>query len=186
LPVTYSLGMQTLSNEYLSDTGQEWGVVAAGGLKAFGVYLHLLGDRLSHYKCSEASTVQKNPGIGPRDFILPYETEECGQVNHAWRHYLETGHGYPPARTLGAIEYYYKETQSYLSKYPKYRTEKPSTIGWSQAQTPLASAIAKGSASERLSALCNLSRSWGLGWHDGNDSCKYQTLPYTTLPSGPN
>ncbi|MBI2570378.1 MAG: hypothetical protein HYV63_25545 [Candidatus Schekmanbacteria bacterium] len=92
----------------------------SGKVEGLGIYLHALGDRLSHDNCTNVSPLVKKSGSwteeGDEDgngtpnetktyeYSMDYD-ESCGQVNHALHHYSETGHGADtPQRTFDGLE----------------------------------------------------------------------------------
>ena len=70
-------------------------VVGGGASRAaaarLGIYLHALGDRISHHVCSDRSALQ-GPAVGPlRGFTVDLSNPDCGQGLHALRHEWEVG-----------------------------------------------------------------------------------------------
>lgn len=148
----------------------------AGTLPAFGIYLHALGDRISHYYCSEESFLKK--GL-LNEWSLDYPNTQCGQTQHALMHYPEVGHEDIPERTLIAQNLFWKEINQWLAKNPSYRAHAAlqipgkGSISLSALNTDLENALMNGGAAQRMSAICSVAKNYGLGWHDGNANCQY-------------
>ena len=88
----------------------------------FGVYLHSLQDRISHWQCGDASYFT---GPTPTDgkFVFFYSIEECGQDIHAVRHYNEMANTPLPTRTYSALNYTWDELEAFADIM---RTNNPS------------------------------------------------------------
>lgn len=164
---------------------RDYAKVKAGSLEALGIYLHALGDRLSHHYCSDASYISKTwEGTGtPRsaaDYYLFYP-DICGTTAHVALHYPETGQSVLPERSRDAINFTYQEIAAWVTA-TKYASEtKPNpNRGFpmpasTEAVTLLMERALTGStASERIHNLCNLAKQgYSLDWHDNNPDCTY-------------
>lgn len=148
----------------------------AGTLPALGIYLHALGDRISHYYCSEDAFVTK---ALLTEWRVDYPNTQCGQTQHAMMHYPEVGHDELPERTLIAQDLFWKEINAWLAKYPAQRSYTAlnipgkGVISLTALTADLDNALKQGGAAQRMSAVCEVSKNYGLGWHDGNGSCSY-------------
>jgi hypothetical protein len=81
----------------------------------FGVYLHQLADRNSHFYCTDSN---KTAVVGPREtdgaFYLEWDIAECNWVYHGSQHYWEQGvEGPPPLapQTWASLGSLYDELQ---------------------------------------------------------------------------
>ncbi|WP_051997195.1 hypothetical protein [Gordonia paraffinivorans] len=55
-----------------------------------GIYVHALGDRISHHECTDEGTIAP-PAQGRRSFDIDLLQPDCDQGPHAVRHEYETG-----------------------------------------------------------------------------------------------
>lgn len=153
-----------------------------GALKALGVYLHAMDDRLSHFLCVDSAYIEQSGS----NYSLQYPAE-CGQVTHAVMHYAETGHSPVPERSINAIKYSYYEIKEWIawkktqtggfatetvtnaSNYPAVSDANMNSIS-----DMIGKALTRGISRDRIKALCKIAtRGYNLGWHDGNTECKY-------------
>lgn len=96
-PFTNSTGQQVITDGVLSSKFDQW----VGGQSAnarIGIYIHALGDRISHHACTDAGTIAP-PTPRHRAFRIDLNKPSCDQGPHAIRHEFETGvdfHGLEP------------------------------------------------------------------------------------------
>lgn len=184
----------------------ERSIALSGTPQALGIYLHALGDRLSHNLCLQDSPLQ--PASGEIDGT-PYQwelrfTDTCGQVTHALHHYLETAHGSNvPPRAGDGLELVIRELAAWAlahqlapatprTGYPAFlrngklnegfvKAMLGSRDGSSASAGKLTKALVEPCANLRVAALCRLARDgYGLDWYDGNASCSYPSFPDDT------
>lgn len=168
-------------------------------LQALGAYLHALGDRLSHYHCSDGAFISRSwQGVGepqnPAAGQFLYYPDICGTVAHAMFHYPETGQPSLPERSEKMIEYSHHEIRQWVELFaaagrarvtPRGPYPDPARAGAAEIVRLIADAVAQGAAAERVAALCRIARvGYGLDWHDDNPSCVYPTDPSHPVPSG--
>ena len=175
IPEHYYLGPVAINSASNPDPNTAY----SGTLMGLGIYLHSLGDRVSHYKCSEYSFITEPT---PKHYALSFPEDRCGQIEHGLMHYTETGHAPVPARSTLTQDYYFNEIVQWLALHPQYRSHPPLVmsagsvpIDFDQLKARITYAIGQGGAAERLSALCNAALVFGLGWHDGNTQCDYSS-----------
>lgn len=150
----------------------------SGTPMGLGIYIHALGDRVSHYKCSDYSFITQD---APAHYVLVYPEGHCGQIEHAMLHYSETGTSPTPARDGIALDYYLSEMTQWLKAHPQYAEHAPlllpgrGPIDMNQIKARLLQAISEGGAAQRLMGLCNTAHDYGMGWHDGNLACSYHS-----------
>jgi len=158
----------------------------SASIEALGIYLHSLGDRLSHHHCSDGSAIASNwSGEGSpnnsADLYLFYP-DICGTVAHTMLHYAETGHDLVPERTKDAIGIAAREIGQWvtLTGYPSRsvvlpKAGYPAVDEVDSLVTRIVQATAQAAAADRVAALCRLARDgYGIDWHDGNASCSYE------------
>ena len=179
------------------------GPALSGTPAALGIYLHVLGDRLSHGLCLDDSPIRPATGSAPTcNGTQVYELElrfdgACGQVTHAVRHYLETGHGSAtPARSITGLNLSARELAEWSRlhqltaaaprpTYPAFSVSGKINeefvrrmIGTASAPGRLVQAIGESCANRRLAKLCALARDgYGIEWYDGNATCTFPTFP---------
>jgi len=155
-------------------------------IEALGIYLHSLGDRLSHHHCSDGSAIDtawRGEGApnNPASLYLFYP-DICGTVAHTALHYAETGHDLVPDRTRDAIGIAAQEIGQWVA-LTGYRHRAPVSPrdgfpGVSDVDALVASivkATSQAAAADRIAALCRLARDgYGIDWHDGNATCSYE------------
>ncbi len=157
-----------------------------GTLEALGIYLHSLGDRLSHHFCSDHASIGTTwQGEGTpnssADYYLFYP-DICGTMAHVLLHYPESGQEEVPERSENAIRLAMREiaewvrVRGYSAAGPVLpRAGYPAVANLDAIVQLVSSAIAKGPAAERIGALCQIARNgYGLEWHDGSADCQYQ------------
>ena len=169
-PYFYSLGHQPIVIRSEPSQSEKWTAENAGTLKALGVYLHALTDRLSHTLSTEGSFIR--PGGWFSRFQLTYLWDGFEPRSHGREHYPEIGHGNPPQRTSLAISYTHDEIVRFLKLHPDLVKEKK-RYDFNKLKIELMNALGTGSARARVGALCMIARAYGLGWHDANNSCSY-------------
>lgn len=155
----------------------DYDVNNAGSFKALGIYLHSLGDRLSHVQCTDVSYIE--PTTDPQattDYELFY-SPSCGQVAHLAMHYRETGHRPIPERSVKAVQYFGAEINDWVTA-TGYQPG-PWAVQGSAANSTLWDRIAKDAlpetcAADRIRTLCEIAADYGLGWHDNNPTCQYR------------
>lgn len=91
IPFATRTGLQIISGDVRSDQFDSW---TGGNSRAAdartGVYLHVLGDRISHHRCTDASQIEP-PAKTHEGFREDMNNDECNQGTHALRHLYETG-----------------------------------------------------------------------------------------------
>ncbi|NIH97095.1 hypothetical protein FHU31_004085 [Mycolicibacterium fluoranthenivorans] len=91
IPFATSTGLQIISGKVRSDQFDSW---VGGGQRAadarVGIYLHVLADRISHHRCTDAAQIVI-PAHGDERFREDLDNPECDQGLHALRHIYETG-----------------------------------------------------------------------------------------------
>lgn len=159
---------------------QSYASSISGTLKALGIYLHAMDDRLSHFACVDPSPITPNGS----NYVLQYG-DTCGQATHALLHYEETGHSPVPERSVEAITYSYYEIQAWIAwkktQPGGYATDTvvnaqnyPAVSDVNSIAAIIGNAIARGISRDRVKAMCKLAvKGYNLGWHDGNSECKY-------------
>lgn len=154
-------------------------------LKALGAYLHAMGDRLSHYHCSDGAFIARSwQGVGQPDdpgaSLFLYYPDICGTVAHAMFHYPETGLQTLPERSEKMIEISHLEIRQWVRMFatgratvtPRPLFPDPATAPSAEIVRLIADAVSQGSAADRLLALCRIARlGYGLDWHDDNPNC---------------
>jgi len=158
----------------------------SGSLEALGIYLHSLGDRLSHHFCSDHASIgttwlgEGTPNASA-DYYLFYP-DICGTLAHILLHYPETGQQEVPERSETAVRLAMLEIAEWV-RARSFPTSGPvlphagyPVVANLDAIVQLVSrAIARGPAAERIGALCEIARNgYGLEWHDGSTNCQYQ------------
>lgn len=149
-----------------------------GTVKALGIYLHAMDDRLSHFACVDPSFIAlQNDG----NYVLQYHNTTCEQGTHAILHYAETGHVPIPQRSLDAIRFSYYEIAEWMN-YTGYDSKQavvnssnyPGVNEVDKIVEMIGTAITRGISRDRIKALCKTAvQGYNLGWHDGNSDCKY-------------
>lgn len=171
-------------NMEIHDTcfNRSWAADNAGSLRALAIYIHAMGDRLSHFACVDPSGIQAPSADNPNLFRLVYSPQTCGYAVHALLHYRETGHKPIPSRSKTTIAYAIREINNWMTamNYPRETPSATPAKGYpdihNEAATVemIARAAMKGSANDRLSAFCTIAvKGYGLAWNDGNTSCRY-------------
>ena len=89
IPYTIPTGRQILSGAVRSQDFDAW-VGAPAPAARIGIYLHVLGDRISHHMCNDEATVTP-PTPKSRAFIENLDKPGCNQGVHSVRHEYETG-----------------------------------------------------------------------------------------------
>jgi hypothetical protein len=90
IPTRVELGEQLLDHTdgAVLASEAEWALPEGHATMArFGIYLHLLQDRISHSECGDASVFHPVSG----GVHLAYSADECDQLNHTLRHAWEIG-----------------------------------------------------------------------------------------------
>ncbi len=153
----------------------------SGKVEALGIYLHMLGDRLSHFMCSDYSAIERDSEAKANavdQYKLRYALS-CGTGTHLAMHVRETGYTPVPERTQNAVQYTLSEIDDWIrtTGYVRESTFVSKAADRDRiVQRILDEAIPQTCAAHRLEALCKISRDYGLGWHDNNPSCSYQAL----------
>ncbi|CAG7587894.1 hypothetical protein ACVH9Z_08430 [Rhodococcus opacus] len=89
IPFTNMTGQQVISDTVLSSQFDSW--IGENSWNArTGIYIHALGDRISHHVCTDAGTITPPGPAGP-DFRIDLNQPTCDQGPHAVRHEYETG-----------------------------------------------------------------------------------------------
>ncbi len=88
-PFTNQTGDQVISGTVRSPDFDSW--IGENSWNArMGIYLHALGDRISHAVCTDAGTITA-PAPGQPAFQIDLNVPTCDQGPHALRHEFETG-----------------------------------------------------------------------------------------------
>lgn len=165
-----------------------------GSAKSLGIYLHVMGDRLSHSYCTDPAFITKgwnrkqpkpDDMASEPDYSVWFR-DSCGTINHMAKHYPETGHEPLPQQTVLALTYGYREIQAWIEAgkyFASHPEQKPATprrgfpqLGQtSQIVKRVGQALTLADAGERNQALCKLAlEGYGITpWHDGSTDCKY-------------
>lgn len=164
----------------------------SGTAKSLGIYLHVMGDRLSHSYCSDSAYIvagsdprQTNQEAANASFSLWFNGE-CNQIGHAIRHYPETGHKVLPEQSVAGLDYSWREIGAWIKArhyFADHPLQKPATPkrGFPKLSDTdkivklLGMALKKEKADERNAALCKIAlHGYGITpWHDGNTDCRY-------------
>ncbi|MFE3292821.1 hypothetical protein [Rhodococcus sp. NPDC059234] len=89
VPFTNETGQQVISGTVRSQDFDSW--IGDNSWNArMGIYLHSLGDRISHYLCTDAGTITA-PTPDQPTFRIDLNKPPCDQGPHAIRHEYETG-----------------------------------------------------------------------------------------------
>ena len=162
-----------------------------GTTKSLGIYLHVLGDRLSHYYCSDKTFVTKSANKGQKDggevsTYSVYYDDICGTVPHMVYHYPETGHKALPKQTIKFLDFGYREIQEWMQATEYFKNHPQQKPAQAKAGFPnvnenvkivklIASALKQADAGERNKAMCEIAlNGYGITpWHDGSTDCKY-------------
>lgn len=88
-PFTNETGEQVVSGTVRSSQFDSW--IGDNSWNArIGIYLHALGDRISHHVCTDAGTITP-PRPDRPEFRIDLNVPTCDQGPHALRHEYETG-----------------------------------------------------------------------------------------------
>ncbi|MFQ5356647.1 MAG: hypothetical protein ACE5DY_09240 [Mariprofundaceae bacterium] len=161
-----------------------------GSIVSFGIYLHAMADRLSHFLCTDSSYIERvAPAVGSNvRYAINYATS-CGQLIHMAMHYRETGHTPVPLRTTEAVKFSIYEIRDWIQSVG-YISLQPAAVTGTTAMDALANeitpALAQQCAATRLAALCNVAKAHGLGWYDNNPTCSYPAADCSTIDQVPN
>lgn len=163
-----------------------------GSPKSLGIYLHVMGDRLSHSYCTDSAYIvegsdprQTNPEAAKADYSLWFNGE-CNQIAHTIRHYPETGHKTLPEQSVLTLDYTWRElgewvkARNYFAHHPQQKPATPKR-GFPKLNQPdklvklVGMALKKEKADERNAALCKIAlHGYGITpWHDGSTDCRY-------------
>ncbi len=165
---------------------RDYASVKAGTIEALGIYLHAMGDRISHHYCSDESYISNIwTGEGtpktPADYYLFYP-DICGTAAHVSLHYPETGQAALPERSRDAVNYAYQEIAAWMAGrnyVPELITPTrgfPTPTSTDAVNVLMDRALTSGTASERLHNLCNIAlQGYQLKWHDQNPDCTYSS-----------
>lgn len=151
-----------------------------GSIKALGIYLHAMDDRISHFQCSDFSAIEQSMGGASTsdEYTLNYAMT-CGQLLHVGMHYRETGHSPVPARSINALVYTLLEIDDWI-KVTGYDRDSSYVGGIEKYKTVAIKMVTEGLSQEcaaaRVQRLCQIARANDLGWHDNNATCEYQGL----------
>ncbi|MGW6379211.1 hypothetical protein ACWFRB_24405 [Rhodococcus sp. NPDC055112] len=89
IPFTNTTGEQVISGDVRSSQFDSW--IGDDSWNArIGIYIHALGDRISHHACTDAGTITP-PAPDRPDFRIDLNKPTCDQGPHAVRHEYETG-----------------------------------------------------------------------------------------------
>lgn len=172
------------SHEHATCYVQGYDSAQKGTLRALAIYLHVMDDRLSHFACDDASSIET---LSSGNFSLRY-AESCSSATHAALHYNETGHSPVPERSLNAIRYTFYEISNWIawkktqaggyatevivnaSNYPSVSVENADSL-----VDMIGKALPRGIADYRIKALCKIAiKGYNLStWHDNSVDCKY-------------
>lgn len=89
IPFTNVTGQQVISGEVRSSQFDSW-IGSESSNARIGIYLHALGDRISHHVCTDAGTITP-PSPDRPEFRIDLNKPTCDQGPHAVRHEYETG-----------------------------------------------------------------------------------------------
>ncbi|MCQ4119627.1 hypothetical protein [Rhodococcus tibetensis] len=89
IPFTNATGQQVISGEVRSAQFDSW-IGSESSNARIGIYLHALGDRISHHVCTDAGTITP-PSPDRPEFRIDLNKPTCDQGPHAVRHEYETG-----------------------------------------------------------------------------------------------
>lgn len=160
--------LQVSEGEYDTDYNSE----ISGSLKSLGIYLHAMSDRLSHNFCTDPAYVAPSADETSAEEFELYYPQACGTVIHVMRHYDESGMGFVPPRSESAVQYTLWEIRDFMKK-TGYRAKKKIAFDETAVLEQVYAAIGEETATERLSALCQIAKDNGIEWHDGNATCTY-------------
>ncbi|MBC2639228.1 MULTISPECIES: hypothetical protein [unclassified Rhodococcus (in: high G+C Gram-positive bacteria)] len=89
IPFTNDTGEQVISDNVRSSQFDSW--IGSDSWNArMGIYIHALGDRISHHVCTDAGTITPPSPASPA-FGIGLNVPTCDQGPHAIRHEYETG-----------------------------------------------------------------------------------------------
>jgi hypothetical protein len=88
-PFSNTTGQQVISDGVPSSRFDSW-VGAQSANARTGIYIHALGDRISHHVCTDEGTIAP-PTPRHREFRIGLDKPGCDQGPHAVRHEYETG-----------------------------------------------------------------------------------------------
>ncbi|MBP1157949.1 hypothetical protein [Rhodococcus sp. PvR099] len=89
IPFTNVTGEQVISDGVSSSQFDSW--IGGDSWDArIGIYIHALGDRISHHACTDAGTISA-PSPDRQEFRIDLNKPTCDQGPHAVRHEYETG-----------------------------------------------------------------------------------------------
>lgn len=106
------------------NANQQWDQVPIG-LVRFGVYLHILADRISHFECGDVSYAQGLVKLTDADqqqkdgFWFQYDDDACDQMWHAVNHSREIGQPELAMQTTTALVHTYRELKRFRAKLQK-------------------------------------------------------------------
>ncbi|WP_027499184.1 hypothetical protein [Rhodococcus sp. UNC363MFTsu5.1] len=89
IPFTNTTGEQAISGDVRSSQFDSW-IGDESWNARIGIYLHALGDRISHHVCTDAGTITP-PAPDRPEFRIDLNKPTCDQGPHAVRHEYETG-----------------------------------------------------------------------------------------------
>lgn len=201
IPVAWQKIVPTNSGDCGNQDGQEacvydpdYAKKIHGTPKSLGIYLHVLGDRLSHYYCSDRAFItegwdrkqSKPAGMDADASYSLWYNNTCGTLNHIAQHYPETGHKVLPQQTVKMLRFGYLEVQDWINQtgyFKQHPEQKPAVPnkGYPQLNETgkitalVGAALKKADAGDRNKALCEIAlKGYGVTpWHDGSTDCKY-------------
>ena len=89
IPFTVPTGRQIISGNVNSTQFDSW-VGPHSSIARIGIYIHVLGDRISHHMCNDQATITP-PNPRNASFQLNLDKPGCNQGVHSVRHEFETG-----------------------------------------------------------------------------------------------
>lgn len=178
IPFATSTGLQIISGKVRSDQFDAW--VGSGQRAAdarIGIYVHTLGDRISHHRCTDAAQIVV-PAHGDGRFREDFDNPQCDQGLHALRHIYETGAPFaqldPADRTTqAALPQIYDELAAFAQARGVLNPQAP-TMRASIVDDGLVPAMQYPDAVARITAVAAVACRMGFEPFPGEPACSAQ------------
>ncbi|KAH3761041.1 hypothetical protein Pelo_7137 [Pelomyxa schiedti] len=90
----------------------------------YGIYSHILGDRVSHYYCTDSKgTNMVRIKDSPPVYNAKYDPQMCNTGIHTLQHYWEIGHTPNVAQTASALPVLWQEMSDWVSEMKNQHSE---------------------------------------------------------------
>jgi hypothetical protein len=142
-----------------------------------GIYLHALGDRISHHVCTDRTALVGPIGL-PRAFSVDMSNSDCGQALHALRHMWEVGVAQSGLaaedQTLSAsLALIYDELAAFAGARGTLTPDADLPASRDEFIAELMSALAREDGGQRLEALMRIGCARGFEPFPGLGACMH-------------